>query len=436
MDQPPISNQSVIIKDKCAKNCGVKIFWIVLLVIFSFYLGIAWGKKNSQASDAALPSASVSNFIKNLSDPRELISNTDTAKPGNVDFDIFWKAWAELDKKYVDTDKLDAQERVYGAVKGMVAALGDPYSGFMDPEETKDFNTEIQGSFEGIGAELGMKDNVLTVIAPIEGTPAQKAGIQAGDKIFKIDGVLTTDMTVEDAVKKIRGPKGTEVTLTIIRKEQTETQDIAIKRDKIEIKSVIYEKKDADIAYIRINKFAEDTTRELESAITKSVADNNKGVVVDVRNNPGGLLDVSIDIASKFIPKGETVVIERGRDSKEKVFKAGGGDVLSDLPVVVLINEGSASASEILAGALRDNRQALLIGKKSFGKGSVQQLEKLSDGSSLRITIAKWFTPSGQTIHDVGLSPDIEVDISEEDVKNEKDTQLERALEELRNKMK
>lgn len=418
------------------KNTSWNILVVSLAVILAFYIGVAWGKKSIQkASDTVAngPSESVSNFLKNLSNPQDLFENTETNKPGKVDFDIFWTAWDKMDKKYVDQSKLDPENMVYGAIKGMVASIGDPYSGFMDPEETNEFNIEMEGSFDGIGAELGIKDGVLTVVAPIEGTPAKNAGIRAGDKILKIDGEITSDMSVEDAVKRIRGKKGTEVTLTIVRNGESKTQDITIKRDRIEIKSIIYDKKEGGIAHIRITKFAEDTTKEFNKAVAQAIADGTKGIIVDVRNNPGGFLDVAVDIASKFMPKGEVVVWEQGRDGEKKEFRARGGDSLSEVPVVVLMNEGSASASEILAGALRDVKKAKLIGKKSFGKGSVQQLEKLSDGSSLRITIAKWLTPSGQSIHEVGLSADLEVEMTEDDFKNNRDPQLDKAIEELKN---
>lgn len=428
-------------ENKQFNNCSPKkrkrypgFFVIVAAVILIFYLGFAWGAKRN--AWRAAPSEATREFIKLLSDPKDLLKNAEKNKPEKVDFDIFWKAWQEVEKKYVDQKKLDPQAMVYGAIKGMVNSLGDPYSGFMDPEETKDFGEDITDSFEGIGAELGMKEGILTIIAPIEGTPADKAGLRAGDKIFKISGELTADITVDEAVNKIRGPKGTEVTLTIVRNGDSKTQDIVIVRDKIEIKSVIYEKKEDGIAYIRITKFSEDTSREFNREITKAIADGSRGLILDLRNDPGGYLNVSVEVASKFIPRGEVVVWEQDRDGNKNGYKALGGDVLSEMTTVVLINEGSASASEILAGALRDKKGVKLIGKQSFGKGSVQQLETLSDNSSLRITIAKWLTPNGDSIHEVGLKPDIEVEITEEDFNNQRDTQLEKAIEELKNQIK
>jgi len=379
-------------------------FFVILIIAFLiFYLGVAWGSKKSSFNDS--PSKATGDFIKALSSPKDLLKNSEKDKPEEVDFGIFWIAWQELERKYVDQDKLDIQSMVYGAIKGMVNSLGDPYSGFMDPNETQEFGEDISGSFEGIGAELGIKEGILTVIAPIEGMPAEKAGIKSGDKIFKINGELTSEITIDEAVKKIRGPEGTEVTLTIVRNGDSKTQDITIKRDTIELKSVIYEKKEDGIAYIRITKFSEDTSKEFNREITKVIADGSKGLILDLRNDPGGYLHIAVEVASKFIPKGQVVVWERGMDGKKDSYKAMGGDILSEMPLVVLINEGSASASEILAGALRDNRNVKLIGAQSFGKGSVQELKTLSDGSSMRITIAKWLTPNGDSIHDVGLKP-------------------------------
>jgi len=407
---------------------------MIVIVVLAFYFGVAWGKTIAQKEEN--PSNEVSGFIDKLADPSEIFGDVNKNKPEDLNFDIFWEAWRELDKKYVDTEKLDPQEMVYGAIRGMVKSLGDPYSGFMDPEETADFNTDMEGSFEGIGAELGMKDGVLTVIAPIEGMPAEAAGIRSGDKIIQIENEITADISIDEAVKKIRGKKGTQVTLTILREGEDTTRDITITRDRIEIKSVIYEKKDDGIAYIKIKKFAEDTTNEFEKAVTMAIVDNSKGVVLDMRNNPGGFLSTAVDVVSKFVPGGEVVVWEQGRDGDRESYKSRGGNSLGDMPVVVLVNEGSASASEIVAGALRDLRGTLLIGRKSFGKGSVQQLESLEDNSSMRITIAKWLTPSGKSIHEVGLEPDIDVEITNEDYDNERDPQLDRALEEIKKQVK
>jgi carboxyl-terminal processing protease len=415
------------------KKSNNNIFWFILAGVLIFYVGTAWGK--SQVEPGESPVDRLSTFMEELSDPRSLLKNTEEDKPEKVDFSVFWDAWNELDKSYIDKENLKVQERVYGAIEGMVGATGDPYTNFMTPEETKDFNTDMEGSFEGIGAEIGVREDILTIIAPISGMPAEKAGLKAGDKVIEIDEESAVDLSVDEAVKKIRGPKGSKVTLTILREGESETQDIEITRDEIDLKSVRYEKKGGGIAYIQIASFSEDTSSEFNKEITKLIADNSKGIILDLRNNPGGYLNIAVRMASKFIPRGELVVQERKSNGKVDQFKALGGANLEELPVVVLINEGSASASEILAGALRDQKGSLLIGEKSFGKGSVQQLKKLKDGSSLKVTIAEWLTPNGDSINEEGLKPDIKVEITQENIENQEDVQMNKALEEIKKKI-
>jgi carboxyl-terminal processing protease len=402
-------------------------FWLLIIIVITFYTGVAWGKKQTDHGDGAMDH--ISGFISELSNPKSLLKNTDKDKPEKVDFGIFWDAWRMVDKKYVNQDKLNSQERVYGAIDGMLKAVGDPYTNFMTPEETKSFNTDMEGSFEGIGAEIGIRDDSLTIIAPLDGMPADKAGLKAGDKVIEINEESANGLTVEEAVRKIRGKKGTEVVLTIFREGETETRDIKITRDEIDLESVRYEKKEGNIAYIQIVSFSEDTSREFNKEITKAIADGSEGIILDLRNNPGGYLNTAVEIASKFVSRGDAVVLERKRNGEIDEFKALGGANLSELPVAVLINEGSASASEILAGALRDQKGSQLVGKKSFGKGSVQQLEELPDGSSLKITVAEWLTPNGDSINEKGLEPDVKIEITEEDIENQNDSQLNKALE-------
>ncbi len=414
-------------KKICQKQYGI--FWLILIGVLFFYVGLAWGKK--QVTPENSPMEALTSFVSELSSPSSLLKNTNKDKSDKIDFNIFWKVWNKLEKQYVNSSSLDSQAMVYGAIDGMVRAIKDPYTNYMDPEESNEFTTGMEGSFEGIGAELGMKDNILTVIAPISGMPAEKAGLKAGDKIIKINEEMTADISIDEAVKKIRGPKGTEVVLTVISNEATKTKEIKITRDTIDLESVHYEQKWGNIAYLQITSFTEDTADEFNKEITKAIADNNKGIVLDLRNNPGGFLNVAVEIASRFVPRESVVVQEKHQDGRIENFKSIGGDVFSEIPVVILVNQGSASASEILAGALRDINGSKLIGKKSFGKGSVQQLEKFSDGSSLKVTIAEWLTPSGQSINKIGLDVDIELDITDSDVKNNWDPQLNSALEEM-----
>ena len=366
----------------------------------------------------------------------------DNKKPkDSIDFGLFWKAWDLLKEKYVDKGKLDANEMMYGAIKGMLASTGDPYSTFFDPKENKAFQEEITGSFQGIGAEIGIKDNVLTVVAPLDDSPAQKAGLLAGDKILKIDGTSTADMDVEQAVSLIRGEKDTEVKLSIFRNGDDQTKEVSVKRDVISVKGDKLEFKENDIAYIKVSRFGDEdndeTTADLfERAIDEAVAKKSQGLVIDLRNNPGGYLDAAVSMASTMLPRNKVVVMEENSNGNRKNMYSRGGDVASGIETVVLINEGSASASEILSGALRDNRtNVTLIGKKSYGKGSVQELVPLTKDTSAKITVARWLTPNGKQINHEGITPDIDVAISADERSQDKDPQLDKALEILKQKI-
>jgi carboxyl-terminal processing protease len=353
--------------------------------------------------------------------------------PEEVDFSLFWEAWNKLEEKFVSPKELDVQKMIYGAISGMVKSLEDPYTIFLNPEDTKRFIEDVRGTFEGVGMEIGIREGQLQVIAPLEGTPAQKAGLRAGDKIIKVGDILTVDLTIDEAVNIIRGPRGTEVVLTIYREDWGETREISITRDIIEVPSLKWELIEDDIVYLKLYHFSEKAGLDFRRAAIEILNSSAKKIILDLRNNPGGYLEVAQDIAGFFLEKGAVVVIEdfgEGKDQKE--YLAQGSAIFSEYPIVVLINEGSASGSEILAGSLRDNCQILLIGEKSFGKGSVQELEDLRGGSSLKITVAKWLTPKGKLITDQGLKPDIEVKISPEDYEEEKDPQLKRAIEEIK----
>jgi len=419
------------------KNKFLRVFFFGIAFFLCFVFGVFWGEYVDEHGTEVERDIALEKILGD-GDPRNtVIENADSDKPERVNFRIFWDVWKKMDENFVDTEKIkDIQARVYGAVKGEVSALGDPYSVFMDPEETKEFIVELDGKFTGIGAELTIKDGILTVIAPIEGMPAEKAGILPGDKIIKVDGELTSEFTIDKAVKKIRGEKGTKVVLTVLHEDAETTEDIEIVRDEIDIKSVVYEKKDNDIGYVRIKGFMDDTGKEFDKIISQMLADKIKGIIVDVRSNPGGNLDVAIDVISKFIKKGEIILWEQDRNKTERAYRAKGDDVFSDLPIVVLIDQGSASASEILAGALRDVRQCKLVGEKTFGKGSVQMLEQLPDGSSLKITVAKWLTPAKQNINKKGIEPTVEIKLTLDDLKNKNDKQLQKAIEIIKEEMR
>ena len=354
----------------------------------------------------------------------------DVCQPEETNFSLFWQTWQVIQNKFVDKDKINTEAMIYGAISGMVGSLGDPYTVFMEPEDTKRFVEDVKGSFEGVGMEVGIRNNQLTVIAPLEGTPAQKAGLRAGDAIVKVDNEGTADMTVDEAVNRIRGARGTEVVLTIFRKEWEEERDVKVVRGVIEIPSLKWELKDDNIAYLHLYNFTEKAAYDFRKAAIEILESPARKVILDLRNNPGGYLEVAQDIAGWFMEAGDVVAIEDfGEGKEQKLYKAEGNGLLASYAVVVIINEGSASASEILAGALRDNQSVELIGETSFGKGSVQELEKLKGGSSLKVTIAKWLTPKGELITDKGLEPDVKVEISEEDIAAEKDPQLDKAIE-------
>ena len=350
--------------------------------------------------------------------------------PQDVDLSLFWQVWKTLQEKFVDKAKIDTQELIYGAISGMVKSLDDPYTVFLKPEDSKRFIEDVKGSFDGIGVEIDIRNGQLQVVAPLEGTPGQRAGLKPGDIITKINGTSTADMSIEEAVNIIRGPKGTDVALTIFRDEWKETREIKITRDTIEVPSLKWEIKDNNVAYLRLYQFSENAVFDFQNAAIEILNSDAQKIVLDLRGNPGGYLEVAQDIAGWFLKKGEVVVIKDfGQDKEQKLYKAQGNALLLPYPIVVLVNKGSASAAEILAGCLRDDRDIKLIGETSFGKGSVQELEKLKGGSSLKVTIAKWLTPNGELITGKGLEPDIKVEMTEEDYKADKDPQLDRALE-------
>ena len=359
------------------------------------------------------------------------VVNQDQGKPQNLDFRLFWDTWRLLEEKY--PTKPDETKMYYGAISGMVNSLGDPYTVFMDPEETKKFSEGLTGTFEGIGAPVGIKKGVLTIVdKPLPGSPAEKAGLKPLDAILKIDGTDTTDMTLDEAVNKIRGQKGTSVTLTILRDSETDTKDITVTRDTIVVKSVDLEFKDTakgKIAVLKISQFGDDTADGVNNAANEILAKGAKGIIIDLRGNPGGYLDSAVDVAGHFVPSGSLVTTEAFSNDKTQGYTSHGDNRLGKLSTVILVNEGSASAAEILAGALHDDRQIKLIGEKTYGKGSVQELEPMDNNTSIKITIAKWLTPGGKNINKEGIKPDIEVKMTAEDYNANKDPQFDKALE-------
>jgi carboxyl-terminal processing protease len=393
----------------------VTLFFIAALALGAYFYGFSIGKSEARIV------------------PIEGVQNIQVGQPEGADFSLFWDAWAIIQEKHANKDSLDYQNMIFGAISGMVNSLGDPYTVFMDPEESKQFQDNISGSFEGVGMEIGIRNRQLQVISPLEGTPAKAAGLRPGDIIIQIDDTFARNLSLNEAVSLIRGPKGTEVILSILHEDWSETKDFPIVRDVIKISSLKWEILEDDIAYIQLFHFSEPAIRAFKEAANKILASSVERIILDLRGNPGGFLEVSVDIAGWFLTKDQVVVTEDfGVEGEEVIYKARGNGRLGDYPLIILMNQGSASASEILAGALRDHKGVKLVGEKSFGKGSVQELQNLPGNSSLKVTVANWLTPNGDHISDVGLEVDVEVEMTTEDFDNELDPQFDKALELVR----
>lgn len=345
----------------------------------------------------------------------------------NLDFAATEKVFDLLKQKF--DGELDMQALQDGLNRGLVQAAGDPYTTYLSAEEAAEFASDLNGTFSGIGAELGKRDGKLTIIAPLEGSPAQAAGIRAGDVIFKINDEEAVDISVDAAVSKIRGEIGTEVTLTLLR--GNESLEKKITRAQINVPSVEYEVLEGNIGYIQITRFGDDTADLATKAAVALKEQQVRGIIVDVRNNGGGLLDTAIKIAGLWLDN-KVVVEERVGGKTQTALKTGNNPILAGIPTKLLINQGSASASEILAGALHDHGVATLIGEKTFGKGSVQELIDLPGGAQLKVTVAHWYTPNGVNVDKEGIKPDIEVELTVEDFEQERDPQRDRAVRELR----
>lgn len=395
---------------------ATKIILIIIALVgvgfFSYKIGVQVGEENI------------------LKTPPPQIINEDLGKPEKLNFAIFWEAWRKLERNFLKKEKIDYQKMIYGAIRGMTESLGDPYTTFFTPPETEEFELELTGKYEGVGMVIAIKDNQLQVVSPFEGTPAFRAGLRPGDKILKVEDTLTRDIPIEEAVKLIRGPKGTEVRLLIQREGWPEPKEFKIRRELITIPTLKWQLLEPDISLIKIYQFNQIVTSEFKKVAKAIKNSKSKKIILDLRNNPGGYLDKAIKIAGWFLEPGKIVVWQDPGEGKErKPYRAEGPADFSDYPILVLINKGTASGGEILAGALRDQKGVKLIGETSFGKGSVQEQIDLSDGSSLKVTIARWLTPNGNSLEEKGLEPDIKVEMTEKDFAENRDPQLEKAIE-------
>lgn len=402
-------------------------FYIVLLLIFvAFVVGLLSGRQSYKVvTDSTVTEPDGKVYNKKV-EPEFLAKD--------VNFRLFWDAWKIIEDNYVK-QPVSESKLFYGAIAGSVAALGDPHTIFFDPETNEKFNQELGGSFEGIGAEVAIKKEQLVIVAPLPDSPAEKSGLKSGDKIYAIDGADTAGMSLDYAVSLIRGPRGSEVILSVARDGLDEIKEYKITRQKIQIQSVKWKMLDNNIAYLELRAFNEDTAADFNKSVMAIVAKNPKGIVFDLRNNPGGLLDTAIGVVSEWID-GKTVVFEKYSDGRLEEHKAVNTPRFKDFPTVVLINGGSASGSEIVAGALKDYKIATLVGEKSFGKGSVQSLFPLDDGSAIKLTIAQWLTPNENMIDGEGINPDVEIKLTDEDFSNDKDPQLDKAVEILQARIK
>lgn len=352
--------------------------------------------------------------------------------PEAVDFGPLYKSWRILEEHFAvasTTDEVSGEERVWGAIQGLAASYGDDYTIFLPPEEKEFFESEVRGDFEGVGMEIGVRDDVLTVVAPLKDTPAYRAGIQSGDKIIMIDGESMAGLTTESAVKRIRGEGGTSVTFTISRNGDAPFE-VTVVRETITLPTLDTELRADGVFVLKLYGFNASAPQLFRDAIREFAYSGSDKMIIDLRGNPGGYLEVAVDMASWFLPVGKSVVIEDyNQESKNNTHRSRGYDVFTDqLKLVILIDEGSASASEIFAGALREHGKATLIGATSFGKGSVQQVFPVTDDTSLKVTVARWLTPNGTSISKGGITPDIEVEMTAEDREAERDPQLDRAV--------
>ncbi|MBX4210373.1 S41 family peptidase [Candidatus Parcubacteria bacterium] len=392
----------------------------LILVSVSFFAGYQYAQKAAHAVDQVT-----------------VLDNKELNMPPKVDFSPFWTAWNILSEKHVATGSstnVTDQAKVWGAIQGLASSLNDPYTVFFPPVESKNFASDISGNFEGVGMEIAIQNEILTVVAPLKGSPAQKAGILPGDKVLQINGKTTEKMSVDEAVKTIRGPKGTSVKLTLFRTGKKDPFDINVVRNTIDVPTVETEARKDGIFVLKLYNFYAPSAQQFRNALREFVQSGDTKLILDLRNNPGGYLEAAVDMASWFLPGDKTVVTEDfGGNRDAIVHRSKGYNIFDDkLRMIILVNGGSASASEILSGALKENGIARLVGTKTFGKGTVQEVVPVTGDTTLKVTVARWLTPQGHSIAAVGISPDYEIKISQDDVDKKKDLQMDKAVELLK----
>jgi carboxyl-terminal processing protease len=399
----------------------------ILLLVGTFSVGMFVG--GVFAAEDTVPTVELPRVLAELTTP-EIVASTEPASPEDLDslFEPFWQAWGLVHELYVD-QPVDDVAMMRGAISGMMDSLSDQHSSYMDPDQFRQASIPLDGEYEGIGAWVDPDAEYLTIVSPMPDSPAERAGLKPGDQIIAIDGEDMTGIDGNLVIRKVLGPAGSTVTLTILRPDEDEPFDVSLQREKIVVPSVISEMLEDDIAYVQLLTFGEDSTFELRQALQDLLDENPSGLILDLRNNGGGALGTAIEVASEFVGDG-VIMIEEYGDGKRDTYEALGGGLATEIPLVVLVNEGSASASEIVAGAIQDHDRATLVGTTTFGKGSVQNWVPLKDDQgAVRVTIARWLTPDGRTIHELGLEPDVEVELTEEDILAERDPQLDKAIE-------
>lgn len=357
------------------------------------------------------------------------VADTEVPKSVGADFNIFWQTWDIIRENALKSDTVSDKDLVYSAAAGLLRSLDDPYSVFQKPGDAAKFNQDVQGNFGGVGMRIDVKDKQLIVLQPLKNSPSDRAGVKAGDKIIKINGTYSLDMDIDTAVKLIRGEVGTKVRVTLLRDGWSAPKEFSITREIIQVPTLDYALKNGDVAYVQLYSFNNNAEQLFRDAIRSPELGKAKGLILDLRGNPGGFLDVAVRLAGWFVEQGKPVVTEEFRSGEKNTYQSPGGGQLKDFPLVVLVDGNSASAAEILAGALRDDRNAILVGEKTFGKGTVQELKNLTDGSQIKITVAHWLLPKGALIDKNGIEPDIKVPVTEKDAAEKHDVQLEKALE-------